>query len=159
MAMQHDTTRSIIVRGRAEDLFGIWMDVERLPKLMKNIVSVTRTGPKTSHWTADGPLGMNVEWDVDTTLVEENKRIGWNTRQNGSITTSGQVTFNQLPDDQTEITVTMKVVPTGGAISRAMLELFANPSKMLDEDLRAFKANVERLTGAGPGQSAGSRHG
>jgi uncharacterized membrane protein len=147
--MSRETTRSIIVRRRADELFRMWSDVERLPVMMNNIVSVKRTGSGTSHWVARGPLGIPVEWDVETTLIEANKRIGWNSRNDGVISTTGQVSFNQLQQDQTEITVSMKVVPKGGPLVERLVNLLALPSNMIDEDLRAFKESVERLPAAG----------
>jgi uncharacterized membrane protein len=143
--MHHDITKSVIVQGRASELYRIWDDLENLPRYMENLVAVRKTGERTSRWTARGPMGVEVEWDVETTTREPPKRIGWNSRVEGIITTSGQVTFNQLAEGQTEVTVHMKVVPRGGVVTETLVNLLANPESRLDEDLRAFKRNAERV--------------
>ena len=142
--MDREITKSIIVRGQAEDIYRIWSDVENLPRFMKHLVSVRSLGDGLSHWVARGPLGITTEWDVETTTVEPNKRIGWMCRGQGDVLTTGQVTFNQLPEDQTELTVTMKLAPRSGRLVGGLLNLFASPASMLDDDLRAFKQHVER---------------
>jgi uncharacterized membrane protein len=104
---------------------------------------VTRTGDRTTHWVADGPLGKSVEWDAETTKYEPNKRIAWNSLPDSTVRTSGQVTFNELPDGQTEITVTLHYVAPGGAAGEKLAALLTDPEEMLEEDLRNFKAFAE----------------
>jgi uncharacterized membrane protein len=154
--MTREISKSVIVRAPAGEVFRIWEDLENLPKFMKNLVSVRKISDHTSRWTARGPLGVEVQWDVETTLVEPGKRIAWNTRKDEIITTTGQVTFNQLQDGQTEVTVTMNVVPKGGLVADALLTLLSNPSARLDDDLRAFKQNVEQKHRSAERDSAAS---
>jgi uncharacterized membrane protein len=144
--MENQTTRSIIVKADVSTAYQVWENFENFPHFMKNIKSVQKTGPNTSHWKMDGPLGTSIEWNAETTRKEENKRIAWNSKDNedSDITTSGQVTFNNLQDGETEITVTMHYVPRkGGAAGSAIANLFSNPEKQLEEDLRNFKDFVE----------------
>jgi len=110
---------------------------------MTYIKSITKTGARTSHWVMEGPLGKDLEWDADTTTLEPNKRIAWNSRDGGDIKTSGQVTFNELSQGQTEITVMLQYVPPTGKIGEFVAQLFSDPDKRLDEDLRNFKAYAE----------------
>jgi uncharacterized membrane protein len=78
------------------------------------------------------------------TTFEPDKRIGWNTKdREENVTTSGQVTFNQLSNNETEVTVMMKYDPEGGKVGQLIAQLFANPEKMLEEDLYNFKNYVE----------------
>jgi uncharacterized membrane protein len=114
---------------------------------MSNIKSVTKTGDRKSHWVIEGPLGSEIRWNAETTKLEENKRIGWNTKdEEGHLTTSGQVTFNQLPEDQTEVTVMMQYDPEGGMLGEAVAKIFSNPGKRVEEDLENFKKYVEGMT-------------
>jgi uncharacterized membrane protein len=137
------TTRTIIVGAPVAEVFAAWANFENFPQFMKHVKSVTRTGERTTRWVADGPLGKDVEWEAETTRYEPNKRIGWHSLQESPIRTSGQVTFNDLPAGQTEVTVTLKYVPPGGAAGEKVAQLLKNPEEMLDEDLRNFKAFVE----------------
>ena len=89
---------------------------------------------------------MTVEWNAEMTRLEEDKRIAWNSKDmDGTITTSGQVTFNNLPNNETEITVTMQYQPPGGKLGEAVAKLFSNPEERLMEDLRNFKTFVEGM--------------
>jgi uncharacterized membrane protein len=154
--MSDEITKSIIVRAPSFEVYGRWRDIENLPKAMKNIVSVRKTGERTSRWVARGPLGVEVEWDVEMTTDQPGRRIGWNSRDGEIIHTTGQVTFTDLKDGQTEVTVLMRAAPRGGKIAEKLVSFFANPGDRIDEDLRAFKQAVEGTAGHAHG-SAGMR--
>jgi uncharacterized membrane protein len=92
-----------------------------------------------------GPLGSKIEWQAETTRLEQNRRIGWNTKDAEGLTTSGEVVFTSLPNHETEITVTLQYVPPGGKAGEIIAGLFANPEKRLEEDLRNFKVYAEGM--------------
>ena len=141
--MPEQTTKTITVGAPAADVFAVWANFENFPHFMKHVKSVTRTGERTTRWVAEGPLGRQVEWDAETTRYEPDKRIAWHSLPDSTVRTSGQVTFNELPGRQTEITVTLQYVAPGGAAGEKLAQLLANPEEMLEEDLRNFKAFVE----------------
>lgn len=141
--MPHQTTKSIIVGADVSTVYNLWANFENFPRFMENIKSVSKTGERLSHWVMSGPLGINIEWDAETTKLEENTRIAWNSRDNSTITTSGQVTFNQLENNQTEVTVTLQYEPPAGLAGDVVAKLFSNPEKRLEEDLQNFKRYVE----------------
>jgi uncharacterized membrane protein len=142
--MNDNVTRSIIVKGSASEVYNVWANFENFPHFMKNIESVEKTGDRASHWVMKGPLGKSIEWDAETTRLEENKRIAWNST-GGDIKTSGQVTFNSLPNNETEVTVMLKYVPPAGLAGEIVAELFGNPEGKLEDDLRNFKAYLEGM--------------
>jgi uncharacterized membrane protein len=141
--MPEQTTRTIIVGGSVDDIYRLWANFENFPQFMKHIKSVTRTGERTSHWVAEGALGKKAEWDAETTRLEKNKRIAWNSKEGSSVKTSGQVTFNELPKGQTEVTVTMQYVAPAGKAGEAVAKLVSDLGGRLEEDLRNFKAYAE----------------
>jgi uncharacterized membrane protein len=141
--MAEQFTKDIIVKANIDDVYAIWADFENFPRFMTYIKSITKTGDGTSHWVMEGPLGKDLEWDAETTRLEPKKRIAWNSRDGGDIKTSGQVTFNELAQGQTEITVMLQYVPPAGKLGEFVAHLFNDPDKRLDEDLRNFKAYVE----------------
>jgi len=110
---------------------------------MHDIKSVTMLDARTSHWVMQGPLGADVEWDAETTRQEENQRLAWNSKDNSAVKTSGQVTFQALGVNETEITVTLRYDPPAGAAGQAVASLFANPEKRVREDLEQFKQFIE----------------
>lgn len=139
--MANQTTRSVLVQGDANEVFAAWADLESFPTFIKQLKSVTRTGPSTTHWVAEGPMGVSVEWDAETTTFEPGKRIGWNSHHGSDVRTSGQVTFNQLPSNQTEVTVIFQHATEN--LKGKAGHLLADIDGILEEALRRFKAHVE----------------
>lgn len=136
-------TKNIIVKASVDKAYEIWSNFENFPKFMQHIRSVYKTGDDLSHWVMEGPMGTKIEWNARTTRLDPNKRIGWNSID-GDIKTSGQVTFNSLPDQQTEVTVTLQYVPPAGLAGEVVAEIFGNPEGKLTEDLRNFKKFIEK---------------
>ncbi|CUS02076.2 putative Uncharacterized 17.2 kDa protein in melC2-rnhH intergenic region [Candidatus Promineifilum breve] len=142
--MTNQVSQDITVKGDVSTIYNIWAEFETFPHFMKYVNSIVKTGERTSHWEVSGPLGMKVEWDAETTRLDENQRIGWNTKdRDGTITTSGEVVFAQLPNAQTHVSVTMNYTVPGGKAGEAIATLFSDPGKRLEEDLRNFKVYVE----------------
>jgi uncharacterized membrane protein len=89
---------------------------------------------------------MKVDWNAEMTRLEPHKRIAWNSKdKKGMVTTSGQVTFNELPDNETEVTVMLQLTPPAGKIGKVVTALLVNPEQKLVEDLRNFKRYVEKM--------------
>jgi uncharacterized membrane protein len=138
-------TKSILVKGDLKKIYGLWANFENFPRFMKSVKAVSKTGDTTSHWVVEGPAGMNVDWNAEMTRRDPNKRIAWNSKdKKGMLTTSGQVTFNSLPDKAVEVTVTMQITPPAGKVGEAISALLVNPERRLVEDLRNFKNYVEQ---------------
>ncbi|HMQ53331.1 MAG TPA: SRPBCC family protein [Anaerolineae bacterium] len=136
-------TKSTIVQGDISHIYNLWANFENFSHFMHNIRSVTKKGNGLSHWVMEGPLGQDLEWDAKTTQMDEDTRIAWNSMEGGDITTSGQVTFNPLPRDQVEVTVTLQYKAPGGKIGEVLGRIFDNPEEKLEEDLRRFKVYAE----------------
>lgn len=137
------TTKNIIVKAPIEGVYQAWANFENFPNFMQHICTVTKTGDRTSHWVMEGPLNSRIEWDAETTRLEENKRVAWSSTD-GAIKTSGQVTFNQLSAEEVEVTVMLRYIPPGGAIGDLVANLFADPEGKLAEDLYNFKRYIEK---------------
>ncbi len=140
--MPEQINKSIIVKGDAKDIFDLWANFENFPHFMQPIKSVTKTGVRTSHWVVEGPFGRTIEWDAEMTTFERKKRIAWNST-GGDIKTTGQVTFNELPNEQTQVSVTLQYVPGDGFSREIADKLFGNAQQQLDSNLRSFKVFAE----------------
>lgn len=140
--MPDQATRTIIVGAGIDEVYDAWANFENFPHFMKNVRSVTRTGERLSHWVVEGPLGKTVEWDAETTRLEKNQRVAWNSKEGSDVKTSGQVTFKDI-NGQTEVTVTMQWVVPKAMGGETLAELVAHPDKRLEEDLLNFKKFVE----------------
>lgn len=136
--------KTIIVTAPVSEVYQFWTQFDRFPEFMNNLKEVRKTGDRTSHWVAKGPLNTSVEWDAETTMLETNKRIAWNSRDNGDITTSGQVTFNDLGNNQTEIHVVLKYDPPAGVVGDIVAKIFSDPQRELEEDLERFTTMINQ---------------
>ena len=145
--MAEHVTRTILVKAPVSEVYELWANFENFPHFMHNMESVTKTGDGLSHWVMKGPLGKKLEWDARTTRADQNTRIAWNSLDGGDIKTSGQVTFNQMPEGDTEIAVTLQYVPPMGKVGEVIAHLFDDPEGKLEEDLKNFKHYVESRTG------------
>lgn len=143
--MTNPVTKSITVGGSPSEIFAVWSNFAMFPQFMKYIEEVTVTGANRSHWKMKGPLGYSAEWDAETTRMETDKRIAWRSidTDDTNVKTSGQVTFAELPNNQTEVTVTMLYIPPAGVVGEVVAAIFANPEQRLEHDLENFKRFVE----------------
>jgi len=137
------TVKNVLVKAPLKDVYQAWANFENFPHFMQHIRSVTKTGERSSHWVMDGPLHSRLEWDAETTRLEENKRIAWSST-GGDIKTSGQVSFNAMPDNYVEVTVMLRYVPPAGVVGDIFAALFTDPEGKLAEDLRNFKRYIEK---------------
>jgi uncharacterized membrane protein len=135
----HQVTRSIIVQGFASEIFDMWADLELFGRLIPDL-SVAKTSARTSHWLYKGPLGQSVEWDAEITLFEPGQRVAWRSAEGGDVKTSGQVTFEQLPVGQTQITLMMQYVPQGAL---ATVGSWFESDRTIEAALRRFKEYAE----------------
>jgi uncharacterized membrane protein len=145
VTMSNKVTSSIIVKGEVGEIYDLWADFRNFPTFMEDIVSVSPAGRDLSHWVMKGPLNTTFEWEAKTTRMEKDTRIAWKSIE-GDLKTSGQVTFNDLPNDEVQVTTTIQYVPPAGVVGEAAAELFGQPQKRLTKDLRNFKAYAEKMT-------------
>lgn len=150
-------THSIAVTADVADVYRLWSNFEFFPRFMHDIKSVTVLDERTSHWVMKGPLGVDIEWDAVTTRQEENQRLAWNSKDDSAVKTSGQVTFQSLGVNETEVTVTLQYDPPAGAAGQAFASLFAHPEKRVQEDLEQFKQYVESTDARIHGPQAAAR--
>ena len=142
--MTEQVTKTVVVSRDVASVYNVWANFETFPYFMKYVEKVEKLGPNLSHWEVKGPLGTNVDWNAETTRSDPNQRIAWNTKDHsGTITTSGEVIFTELPQDGTQIAVTMNYSLPGGKLGEAIAQLFSDPEKRLEEDLRNFKLYIE----------------
>ncbi len=137
-------TESVIVKGPVDEIFNMWSDLEILPSIIDDLKEVTQIDELTSHWVVKGPFGKDYQWIAEITRFDEDRRIAWRTLE-GDIKTSGQVTFKDLPDNETEMTVMMQYVPPAGKVGAAVSKVVDNPRNKISEGLHDFKAFAEGM--------------
>ncbi|HUH11789.1 MAG TPA: SRPBCC family protein [Longimicrobiales bacterium] len=137
--------KSVEVEAPVHRVYRLWTDFESFPGFMEHVQEVRRTGEKTTHWKVEAPLGRFVEWDAETTALEENQRVAW--RATGGVGSSGEVRFVPRGGDRTEVEVDMEYHPPAGKLGEAVARVFENPARTVEEDLRRFKDLAEGRAG------------
>ena len=137
--------RTVTVRRRPDELYRFWRDLENLPRFMRHLEAVTRTGEGRSHWVARAPLGGRVEWDARIVNERENELIAWQSLEGADVPNAGSVQFRELPGERgTEVRVVLEYRPPAGKAGAALARLFGEePEQQVKEDLGRFKQLME----------------
>jgi uncharacterized membrane protein len=135
--------RDIVVMATLSDVFSLWANFENFPIFMPRLKSVRKTGETTSHWVMEGPLGTEFEWEAETTALIPNERIAWSSLPGSSVTTSGQVSFQEVGPNDTRVSIRMGYDIPGGPVVEAAANVLSNPEDMVQESLRRFKEHIE----------------
>ncbi|MGH9943312.1 MAG: SRPBCC family protein [Pyrinomonadaceae bacterium] len=150
--------KSVTVNKPAAELYRYWRNFENLPRFMNHLEEVRTSGPTRSHWVAKAPAGTTVEWDAEVYNEKENELIAWRSLEGADVDNAGSVHFKETPGGRgTEVRVSLKYDPPGGALGAAVARLFGeNPEQQIQEDLRRFKQVLEAgETATTEGQSSG----
>jgi len=136
---------SFTIMKSPEDLYTFWHRFENLPQFMMHLNSVKTIDEKKSHWVAQGPAGMNVEWDAEIINDEPNRTIAWRSLGGADVDNAGSVTFRPAAGDRgTEVSVTLDYIPPMGKAGSLVAKLFGRDAdQMIREDLRNFKRLME----------------
>lgn len=147
------TEKSIEIDAPVKVVFDLYSDFEKWPEWMRHIKEVRRTGENYTKWAADAPLGMNVEWEAETTEFEPNRKIAWRTVR-GDVDMQGEVTFEKVGRNKTSMHVALSYKPPAGHLGTLVAKLFGNdPEKEIDEELKRFARLAEQRAEKRPRRS------
>ena len=139
--------KTVTIDRPASELYSYWRDLTNLPSFMKHLKSVTNKDEegKTSHWIADAPLGLWIEWDAEIIADESDRLIAWNALDNADIDNCGFVRFQPATGDRgTQVKVVLEYQPPGGALTNAIAKLFGeSPQEQIGDELNRFKQLME----------------
>lgn len=137
--------KSVVLQAPAEEAWKFWRNFENLPRVMRHLKSVRTIDERRSHWVAQAPAGLDVEWDAEITDERENRKIAWRSADGAQIANKGVVLFEPVHNGKaTEIRVYLEYAPPAGKAGKAFAMLFGkDPAKMIDEDLHRFKTLLE----------------
>lgn len=130
-----------IIQADPGVLHAMWSDVESAPQWQEQIVAVTKTGDRTSHWVMKSG-DKTIEWDSEILASEPGKRIAWRSIS-GDSGNAGEVIFEEAPGGRGTQVIVLQEFRMGKLAS--VLETFAgrNPKQAVIENLRHFKALAE----------------
>jgi|SRR5579884_91380 len=136
--------QSIAVARPAQELYDYWRRLETLPQFMQHIEEVTTLTDRRSRWRVRAPIGSRITWEAEIINDVPGQLIGWRSLPGSAIHHAGSVHFDQR-DGLTEVRVVLEYAPparyVGASVARILGE---EPYKQIEEDLRRFKAIVER---------------
>jgi uncharacterized membrane protein len=136
---------SVEVFCSTDVLYSFWRDLEKLPRIMPHVQSVSMIDEKRSHWSVKGPTGQSLEWDAEIINDEEGRMIAWQTVPGAMVRHAGSVWFEPADNGATRVKVAMEFDPPAGKIGAAIAEMLGDfPQKQLEEDLTRFKQFAEQ---------------
>ncbi len=137
--------KTVIINRPASELYSYWRNLENLPRFMKHLKSVVVKDERHSHWVANAPLGVSVEWDAEIVNDEPDRFIAWASTEQAEVENSGFVRFSPARGDRgTEVKVVLEYKPPGGALTAAIAKLFGEePEQQIGDELKRFKQLME----------------
>jgi uncharacterized membrane protein len=135
--------KGVRINAPVEQVFAYWQNYDNFPRFMSHLKEVRDMGDGRSHWVANGPAGVPVEWDAMVTEMRPNRVIAWESVPGSDVYNAGRVRFEPV-DGATRIDVFMTYNPPGGVAGHAIASLFgADPSTAMDDDLLKLKSLIE----------------
>ena len=139
--------KTVTIDRPASELYSYWRDFTNLPQFMGHLKSVNNldeAGTK-SHWVANAPLDLNVEWDAEIIQDESDRLIAWNALDNADIHNCGFVRFQPATGNRgTQVKVVLEYQPPGGGLTNAIAKLFGeSPQEQIGDELNRFKQLME----------------
>jgi len=133
----------VTIQRPVEKVFGFYRDFKNLPRFLGDVMAIEQSGPATSRWTIQGPLGIRIKWTIRVTEERTNELIRYETVTSPGLRTYWEVHFASGSEGgQTEVREVMKV-PLG-RIGRAALALIGKfPAEEQSSNLHRLKQVLE----------------
>ena len=140
----HAHARQTIL-AEPEALYKLWSEQENYPLWQEHVVSVTRTGAKTSHWVMGDPEdadGKRIEFDSELTEDTPGAAIAWKST-GGDVEQNGRVEFAARRDGRGTVVTLVQHFKMGKLANAAASAAERGPKQTVIEDLRHFKQMAE----------------
>lgn len=139
--------KTVTINRSASELYSYWRELTNLPNFMGHLKSVTNKNEAgtVSHWVANAPLNLDIEWDAEIIADEPDRLIAWNALENADIDNCGFVRFQPATGDRgTQVKVVLEYQPPGGALTNVIAKLFGeSPQQQIGDELNRFKQLME----------------
>lgn len=135
--------QTILVEPQA--LYELWSDVTLFPLWQEQVVSVTPTSGKQTHWVMGNPedeRGKRIEFDSEITEDVPGRKIAWKSI-GGNIEQGGVVKFDARRDGRGTVVTLIQHVKVGALVNAAASTAKRGPRQNVIEDLRHFKQLAE----------------
>ena len=135
--------KAIRINAPVEQVYNFWTNYDNFPRFMSHLKEVRDTGSGNSHWVANGPAGMPIEWIAQITQMEPTRVISWDSMPGSEVYNAGRVRFEPV-EGATRLDVFMTYNPPGGVAGHAIAQLFGvDPKAAMDDDLLKLKSLLE----------------
>jgi uncharacterized membrane protein len=146
---------SIEVQVPVEQAYNQWTQFEEFPKFMEGIQSVQQLDDTHVQWVArvEQIRGESRKWTSEITEQQPDERIAWKTID-GEVKNDGFVTFEQVGDSLTRISLEMDVEGES-TVENVAGDLLGIVKDQVHADLERFKQLIEsrnKETGAWRGE-------
>lgn len=144
-----ELNESITVNRPVAEVWSFWRNLQNLPEFMDHLKEVKVIDSKRSHWVAEAPGDIKIEWDAEIVGERENEFIAWRSLPYSDIKTQGFVEFLQAPGHKgTEIRVHMVYDLPGAGPAAGVKRLLENITfRQLRTELMRFKDRMEGVRG------------
>jgi uncharacterized membrane protein len=134
---------SVTIQRPVEEVFRFYRDFKNLPRFLGDVMDIEQTGPATSRWTIQGPLGIRVNLTIRVTEERTNALIRYETVTLPGLRTYWEIHFAPGPEaGETEVREVMKA-PLG-RLGRAALALIGDhPAEEVPANLHRLKEIME----------------
>jgi uncharacterized membrane protein len=148
---------SVIIQCPVQNVYEFYSDFRKLPSFLGDVMNIVLTGPATSRWTIQGPLGIQAHWRIKVTEERKNELIRYQTVTSPALKTEWEIHFNPGPEEgQTEVREVMKA-PLG-RLGRAVLALIGKfPDEEVGANLRRLKQVIETGRGTDTSHAVASK--
>jgi uncharacterized membrane protein len=137
--------RSIVVAAPPERIYGVWRNLENLPRFMSHLDRVEVLDRARSRWFVKAPAGITISWEAEIINEIPNQLIAWRSIGPSVVRHAGSVHFDRAPDGRsTSVRVSLQYDPPGGEFGHAVLRLIGeNADEQIQRDLIDLKRAVE----------------
>ena len=134
---------SVGIDRPVEDVFTFYRAFKNLPSFLGDVMAVELTGPATSRWTIQGPLGIRTKWTIRVTEERPNELIRYETVTSPRLRTYWEIYFAPRSEArETQVREVMK--PPLGRLGRAALALIGKfPAEEVTANLHRLKQVME----------------
>jgi uncharacterized membrane protein len=134
---------SITIQRPVEKVYEFYRDFRNLPSFLGDVMEIEQTGPATSRWTIQGPLGLRTQWAMRMTEERTNQLIRYETVTSPGLRTNWEIYFSPGSHrGETEVREVMKA-PLG-RLGRAALALIGKfPAEEVSANLHRLKQVME----------------
>lgn len=130
--------KSIEVNVPVSTAYNQWTQFEDFPKFMEGVEEVTQIDDTHLHWYAEIG-GVEKHWDAEITEQVPDERIAW--RSTSGAKNAGVVTFREISDNATLVTVQMQYEPEG--VIENTGDALGVLTRRVEGDLERFKEFLE----------------